>query len=136
MSLESPARNKQEQSPESEEIKVRKYVLGKIESMTLEEFENAADSSNLSDSERKSLEHWRLRSETLDRVERGQEVRDMYFASKHPTMGAIFNKLGITTGSQSESAKFNEMDKMEEEFSYGDLEEAIQKMQIHLGQLG
>jgi hypothetical protein len=129
MSMESmsPKRNESQDSPEIQE---RKATLDKVAEMSDEEMQQLASSADLNERELAAMKNWRDSSQLLDKYQRQTEVRDLYFAEKHPTLSRIMSKLNIGLDHPYDTKKSAELDaERDEKFSMGDFEMAIDKIQ-------
>ena len=79
------------------------------------------------------MEHLRDTEEWLARNERRQEVQELYFAVKHPTLARIFQQLRIEVKDPVDHNKMAELNEQERHFSLYDFEQAIDKLRRHLG---
>ncbi len=138
MSLERLLRmNKKEGSGEdSPHLKGRNEVMIHIESMSPEELESSATAAGLSESEKIAAEHWRTLCSLTDEFSQRQAVRDLYFAAKHPSLKKIFDTLNIGVGTGYNKAEWqqsNKLDELDKQFSPGNFESALEKIQKTLG---
>jgi hypothetical protein len=121
-----------ESAVESPEIKMRKEAIARIEGLSPEEFEALSTTAQLSDTEKASMTHMRDTGEWLARHYKSQDVRDLYFAAKHPTLSRTFQKLNIAVDNPHDSEQLAKLDEREAGFTKYDFEQALEKIKSHL----
>ena len=126
----------EQKGEETPEMKTREAIAERITSMSPEDFNSTIKAAGLSEAESTAMKNMRDVEEWTQRIVRGGEIRNLYFAAKHPKLSRVFSQLGIgivSGGGYDYSTEAEKFSKNEEGFTNYDWEQALEKLQKHLG---
>lgn len=122
-------------SPEETALRLKNFE--RFEAMTPEEFDVAAEGSNLSEGEKEYLAVWREFMPVLLQSDRRERVINMMYSAKHPTLTSLFGIPDSVTDKMSpkEEEMYKQLGEREWNLRPHELNSALIKMQRYYEKL-